>query len=351
MGLTVLLGGLHASRRVAVRPSSSARIVVLTILLAPLWILVVLPLWIAGGVLFLWLLLMLQMVTVVWWLPRGRRVIFVYSNSPVWREYVEERILPRLPANAAILNWSERSRWPFWSVAVWISTFTRAVVNSIRSASSSGRGGRRSASDSGGRSAISSTGTPAGSARSSTSSSITLARREHRVGGRFVKLAPEILAYYERFAEENRLASGSSQLEFERTKEILARVLPARAGPHCRRWRGRGSVFDLAVGTRLRCASGRRIGSSGGRSAQAEPSADQTDRVAHGVGCTRASAAGRVRGCRSGDGAALSFAGRRGSCRCFGRDRPRAPSVRGRRRCCGLPICLSPGWPRSTATR
>ena len=38
--------------------------------------------------------------------------------------------------------------------------------------------------------------------------------------------APEIIAYYERFAEETRLASGAGRLEFERTREILLRVLP-----------------------------------------------------------------------------------------------------------------------------
>ncbi len=38
---------------------------------------------------------------------------------------------------------------------------------------------------------------------------------------------PEVQAYYARFPEESRLESGASRLEFERTKEILARVLPA----------------------------------------------------------------------------------------------------------------------------
>lgn len=41
----------------------------------------------------------------------------------------------------------------------------------------------------------------------------------------------EVVTYYERFAEESRLASGPSRLEFERTKELLARVLP---GPPAR---------------------------------------------------------------------------------------------------------------------
>ena len=38
--------------------------------------------------------------------------------------------------------------------------------------------------------------------------------------------APEIIVYYERFAEETRLASGPGRLEFERTTDILERVLP-----------------------------------------------------------------------------------------------------------------------------
>jgi hypothetical protein len=66
-----------------------------------------------------WIFIVLQLATGLWWLPRGRRVIFVYSNSPVWRDYVEANILPRLPASAVVLNWSERSRWPFWNLAVW----------------------------------------------------------------------------------------------------------------------------------------------------------------------------------------------------------------------------------------
>jgi ubiquinone/menaquinone biosynthesis C-methylase UbiE len=36
----------------------------------------------------------------------------------------------------------------------------------------------------------------------------------------------EVSAYYEQFAEESRLDSGPARLEFERTKELLTRVLP-----------------------------------------------------------------------------------------------------------------------------
>ena len=40
-------------------------------------------------------------------------------------------------------------------------------------------------------------------------------------------LPREITSHYDAFAEESRLAMGPSQLEFERTKEILLRVLPS----------------------------------------------------------------------------------------------------------------------------
>jgi ubiquinone/menaquinone biosynthesis C-methylase UbiE len=37
---------------------------------------------------------------------------------------------------------------------------------------------------------------------------------------------PEVISYYEQFPEESRLMSGPFRLEFERTKEIVSRVLP-----------------------------------------------------------------------------------------------------------------------------
>src|SRR5881397_1169079 len=41
---------------------------------------------------------------------------------------------------------------------------------------------------------------------------------------------PEVLSYYAAFPEESRLGFGPFRLEFERTKEILARVLPGPPG-------------------------------------------------------------------------------------------------------------------------
>ena len=46
-----------------------------------------------------------------WWCIRGRDILFVYSDSPIWRDYVEQRILPHLGERAVVLNWSQRKRW------------------------------------------------------------------------------------------------------------------------------------------------------------------------------------------------------------------------------------------------
>jgi len=43
--------------------------------------------------------------------PHRQRVLFVYSNSPSWQDYCEREILPALPENAVVLNWSERATW------------------------------------------------------------------------------------------------------------------------------------------------------------------------------------------------------------------------------------------------
>jgi hypothetical protein len=48
------------------------------------------------------------------WLRYGRNgkfILFVYSNSPNWREYIESNILPRIDGHAVTLNWSERKKW------------------------------------------------------------------------------------------------------------------------------------------------------------------------------------------------------------------------------------------------
>lgn len=40
-----------------------------------------------------------------------RTALLVYSDSPHWKAYIEERWLPRLADRAVVLNWSERKTW------------------------------------------------------------------------------------------------------------------------------------------------------------------------------------------------------------------------------------------------
>lgn len=41
----------------------------------------------------------------------GRFVLFVYSDSPNWKDYIEANILPRIESHAVTLNWSKRREW------------------------------------------------------------------------------------------------------------------------------------------------------------------------------------------------------------------------------------------------
>jgi len=65
--------------------------------------------------LLLWLISALLLLSVVWltWCPRRRYALVVYSSSPIWQEYFETQVLPRLGERAVVLNWSERKRWTF----------------------------------------------------------------------------------------------------------------------------------------------------------------------------------------------------------------------------------------------
>jgi hypothetical protein len=71
------------------------------------------------GVLALYLIsgLLLQFAIWLFWWPRGKYVLFIYSDSPNWKEYVESRLIPTLREKAVILNWSERKVWKTLSLA------------------------------------------------------------------------------------------------------------------------------------------------------------------------------------------------------------------------------------------
>lgn len=80
---------------------SKAFIAFLTITLAPILIVV----------LFLYLLWGAILYLVIWLTWTKPRILFVYSDSPTWKDYIEREILPFLQDRAVTLNWSERRHW------------------------------------------------------------------------------------------------------------------------------------------------------------------------------------------------------------------------------------------------
>ena len=101
------------------RAIGPAVVLALAVVMAPVWLpaLAILILVVIGGR----FIKVAALYVVVWcfWLGSSpRRVLFVYSDSPHWKAHIESRILPRLPANTVILNWSRRKQWSGLSLPV-----------------------------------------------------------------------------------------------------------------------------------------------------------------------------------------------------------------------------------------
>ncbi len=88
---------------------NSVLAVLVLLLFAPLW----LPLLVLWSVFYLGSFVCLHLAVWILWLPRSKRLLFVYSDSPVWHDYYEEHITPRIQKQAVILNWSRRKKWSF----------------------------------------------------------------------------------------------------------------------------------------------------------------------------------------------------------------------------------------------
>ena len=87
----------------------------MVVLTAPLWLAAVLAMVVARCV----QVVALYALVWFWWIGRARRrVLFVYSDSPNWKEYLEANIVPKLPANTVLLNWSNRAQWSTFSLPV-----------------------------------------------------------------------------------------------------------------------------------------------------------------------------------------------------------------------------------------
>jgi len=78
----------------------------------------ILPLALIGLILHLLFRAVLYLLVWSLWLPKGKDILLVFSQSPVWHEYMVTHVLPLIEQRAIVLNWSERSNWKRWSLAV-----------------------------------------------------------------------------------------------------------------------------------------------------------------------------------------------------------------------------------------
>ncbi len=78
----------------------------------------VLPLVLVAIVLHILYRITLYLLVWVIWLPRGKDILFVYSDSPIWHDYMATEILPLVQDRAVVLNWSERKKWRRWRLGV-----------------------------------------------------------------------------------------------------------------------------------------------------------------------------------------------------------------------------------------
>jgi hypothetical protein len=81
------------------------------------FLLLVSPIMVIGLLVYLLHRSMLHFRIWLVWIRAGKDVLFVYSDSPIWREYMIDQVRPPVERRAVVLNWSERGRWPRWSLA------------------------------------------------------------------------------------------------------------------------------------------------------------------------------------------------------------------------------------------
>lgn len=97
-------------------------VIPLTILILPVWLL-------EGAFLRLWF----------WyrWKVHGQNIILTTSNSPKWKDYMTEFVIPHAADNAMVLNWSERKSWrqiarlPAWARERWVGRGQKGHCPSI----------------------------------------------------------------------------------------------------------------------------------------------------------------------------------------------------------------------------
>ena len=65
------------------------------------------------------------------WYPEKKYLLFVYSNSPNWKEYIETTLLPKIAPLSVVLNWSEKAQWELTRKPLAVRIFEHWAVMSV----------------------------------------------------------------------------------------------------------------------------------------------------------------------------------------------------------------------------
>jgi hypothetical protein len=90
----------------------------LLVILSPILVPLVISLLLVVGILIPLSYSLLYLSICLFWVTRGRDTLFVYSESPIWQDYMLSEMLPLVESRAVVLNWSERAVWKWWSLRV-----------------------------------------------------------------------------------------------------------------------------------------------------------------------------------------------------------------------------------------
>lgn len=102
------------------KQSRPEKFVKLVLLVAVFLILfpVVIPIVLLAFLPYLALRLGVHFLILLTWLPNGKDTLLVYSQSPIWHDYMTTQILPLVKDRAIVLDWSERKKWRKFSLPV-----------------------------------------------------------------------------------------------------------------------------------------------------------------------------------------------------------------------------------------
>jgi hypothetical protein len=99
-------------------PKTNWPLTALMVILAPILVPLIILLFLVFAILVPLSILLLYLSIWLFWLTRGKDILFVYSDSPIWRDYMLAEMLPLVGSRAVVLNWSERRTWKRWSLRV-----------------------------------------------------------------------------------------------------------------------------------------------------------------------------------------------------------------------------------------